>query len=387
LGPDYAVIDIEATTFQKGHPYSDRNRLCYLGVRIHASNFLLDCEYSGGPYGEQIRECQRLLDSVTLLVGFNLKFDLGWLKRYGLNFDHCRVWDCQLASFLMGNQSDAYPSLDNVCVAAGIPGKTHDIEERYWSKGIDTREIPKSELEEYLANDLRCTDDLYNWQVRNFPKSKLPLLVLQNEDLLVLLEMESNGTKFNLGRMAEESRKVAGEIERLDVQLRRFVSDWGLFNWSSGDHLSCLLYGGTVAVDYPTAYEHVYKSGPKAGTTIIRNRWQTEVREFPRLYEPIEGSELQKSGYWSTDASTLRQLRGDKTLIDLLLGRADLEKLQTTYLDGYPKLIEKMDWQDGFVHGTFNQCRVVTGRLSADKPNLQNQPGIMNGFIETRMPE
>ena len=61
-----------------------------------------------------------------------------------------------------------------------------------------------------------------------------------------------------------------------------------------------------------------------------------------------------------------------KDLIDLLMRRAYLEKLQSTYFGGYPKLVEQYGWEQGVMHGQFNQCVAVTGRLSSSNPNLQN---------------
>ena len=51
---------------------------------------------------------------------------------------------------------------------------------------------------------------------------------------------------------------------------------------------------------------------------------------------------------------------------------------------GYTKLIEKMNWPKDMLHGTLNQCVVVTGRLSSSKPNLQNADGETKRYMETR---
>ena len=131
-------------------------------------------------------------------------------------------------------------------------------------------------------------------------------------------------------------------------------------------------------------YAHTYLSGPKVGTTETRHRWETVTQSFPRLYEPIKGSELKKPGFWSTDEATLKTLKGNKDLIKLLLKRAEMEKWLGTYLKGIPKKHREMDWPGDIVHGTFNQCGVITGRLSSSKPNLQNLDPRINEYIITR---
>ena len=76
-------------------------------------------------------------------------------------------------------------------------------------------------------------------------------------------------------------------------------------------------------------------------------------------------------GELSTDASVLEKLRDQHPIVDALLSWRELDKLNSTYLDALPKLV---DPRDGRVHTTFNQTVAATGRLSASNPNLQNIP-------------
>ena len=57
-------------------------------------------------------------------------------------------------------------------------------------------------------------------------------------------------------------------------------------------------------------------------------------------------------------------------MVEHLLGYRELEKLRSTYVDGYLPLIKS----DGRIHTRFNQMAATTGRLSSDSPNLQNIP-------------
>ena len=74
------------------------------------------------------------------------------------------------------------------------------------------------------------------------------------------------------------------------------------------------------------------------------------------------------TGKPSTDASVLKKL--DHPVIEALLEYREYEKLRGTYVDGYLPLIEA----DGRIHTRFNQMAATTGRLSSDRPNLQNIP-------------
>lgn len=378
---------MEGTIFRKGNPYSGRNRLCLIGIRIDGVNYVWDIQYSDRPYADALAEIRALLAGVSLIVAFNAKFDLAWVRRYGIDLSDKEIWDLQLCEFLLSNQETPYPSLAATLEKYGLPPKSNHIEENYWSKGIDTYDVPWNELVAYNCTDLEIEDALYQKQQSLVPNSKRNLLRLQNQDLLVLLDMECNGIKFDFRTMEEEARRIEAEMLEIETELSGFIQGWPHFNWDSGDHLSCLLYGGTVSVDVGHPYELVLKSGPRKGQAVTRHRWEAITKTFPRLVKPVDGSELKKPGYWSVDEGNLRQLKADKTtkrLIELLLKRSELEKYLGTYLHGIPAHLEKYDWQDEIIHGTLNQCRVITGRLSSEKPNQQNFPDNIMKFIVSR---
>jgi DNA polymerase-1 len=88
------------------------------------------------------------------------------------------------------------------------------------------------------------------------------------------------------------------------------------------------------------------------------------------LFEQLDLPVLKKTstGKPSTDASVLKKL--DHPLVTALLEYRELEKLRSTYVDGYLPLIHP----DGRIRTRFNQMAATTGRLSSDSPNLQNIP-------------
>ena len=88
----------------------------------------------------------------------------------------------------------------------------------------------------------------------------------------------------------------------------------------------------------------------------------------------------------STDASVLMELAEEgHTLPTLLMEYRELSKLENTYLDALPRLVNP---KTGRLHTSFNQTVASTGRLSSSDPNLQNIPirrelgrDIRRGFI------
>jgi DNA polymerase I len=88
----------------------------------------------------------------------------------------------------------------------------------------------------------------------------------------------------------------------------------------------------------------------------------------------------------STDASVLRQLADEgHALPVLLMEYRELSKLESTYIDALPVLVNP---RTGRLHTSFNQTVAATGRLSSNEPNLQNIPirrelgrDIRRGFV------
>lgn len=379
------VIDVETTTFQKGNPYSAQNSLCLVGT----SNNIYDIEYTDHAYTKDLAALQKEVDEASVLVVFNGKFDLAWLSRYGINFSDKRIWDCQLVHFILSGQKDAYPSLNGVASKYNLGTKIDVVKEEYWNKGIDTKHIPHQVLYEYLKQDINLTQEIFKRQVAEVLSAPLPLqrlISLSNQDTLVLLEMEKNGIFMDWEGMSTESITISNKITSIRKDLNDYFNDVSDYcrNYSSGDALSCLLYGGERTEEIRTE-NGVYKTGAKAGQP--KYKLHKFVHTLPRRFEPLPGSELKKPGFYATNEETLRSLKTDKEgrrILNSLIELSKLEKLLSTYFDGLQKLYETNGYEGGILHGRFNQVVAITGRLSSSGPNLQNIPPDVDKYIVTR---
>lgn len=90
---------------------------------------------------------------------------------------------------------------------------------------------------------------------------------------------------------------------------------------------------------------------------------------YTKLQLPTVGVKKGKTGY-STGQKELDKLRGKHPIIELIEQYRELTKLQNTYIEALPKLVD----DQSRVHTTFNQDVAATGRLSSTDPNLQNIP-------------
>jgi DNA polymerase-1 len=84
----------------------------------------------------------------------------------------------------------------------------------------------------------------------------------------------------------------------------------------------------------------------------------------------LKPSKKTKTGY-STDAAVLESLADEHPIIESILRHREISKLKSTYIDSLPRLV---DPTTGRLHTRFNQTVATTGRLSSDRPNLQNIP-------------
>jgi len=154
-----------------------------------------------------------------------------------------------------------------------------------------------------------------------FERVELPLTV-------VLGEMEATGFRVDTGVLAQLSKELESQLDRiLDEIYRKAGME---FNVNSPKQLSEVLF---------------------------------EKLKLP----PVKKT---KTGY-STDEEVLTQLALQHDLPAEILNYRSLSKLKSTYVDALPLLVRP---ETGRLHTSLNQTITATGRLSSSEPNLQNIP-------------
>ena len=382
----------------KANPYDPRNKLLLAGVQrfstvatVIQQPEILDIEYTNAPYGSRIA----LLNSLTeqTFVGFNLKFDLAWLRRYGVNLHdpakNNTFFDCQLAQFLLSKQTQAYPSLETTAQLYGIQGKQDTLQE-YLDAGKDVDAIPLDELVSYLKQDLKITLELYQVLSNRLRDEGLTKLFnLQMKDLLVLHDMEYNGMKYDVLSSIKEAGTAQTREDAIKTMLAMITDITLPINWNSNQQLGTVLFGGEFEIE-ETEEIGVFKTGPKAGLP----KYRKVIKKVPypgmiRNFRPQMS--LTASGQPATDSDTLRTLRtlrsvpkAVKEAIDLILEMREFSKAKSTYLEGIPAKISENGWEDDIIHGNINQCVARTGRTSSTGPNLQNIPEVAKPYFVSR---
>jgi DNA polymerase I-like protein with 3'-5' exonuclease and polymerase domains len=356
-------LDVESTTYNNGAWYDPRNSLVAIAYD----------EVCVRPTGANLSVFQQRLLDASILVGFNIKFDLHWLRRVGLDFSHARCYDLQYLEYLLSGQTCRYPSLNEVSLNRLRETKLDKVKE-YWDAGVQTTDIPWQELHDYAIQDVALTRKLY--EVMTVPQGMKNLFSLGCQDLLVLLDMESHGMKYNREgslKLAEEYEREIEEIKERN-SMEHNVPD---FNWGSPDQISALLFGGSISrtIKVPAG---TFKSGAKVGQPKFKN----EVIEYrlPRRYRPVG---LTPGGKPTTDDDTLVKL-GTSGIAGEISRIRKLSKEVSTYLRGIPAKQDEGNYGHEMIYGQFNQCVTSTGRLSSSNPNLQNMSEQALKFIESR---
>lgn len=375
----YALtLDTETDTYNHGNPFDDRNKLVCFSLKE-----------DGKPAKAfkwatpRVEYLQDLIDVADIIVGFNFKFDYHWFNKVGVQLDGKRIWDCQTAAYILSHQRSIFPSLDSVLAHYNLASKLDVVKLEYWDKGITTSDIPWPILRDYAAGDADRTERVFRLQWEEATPAQRALILLDGMDLHVLREMEDNGILYDKELCEQRAIDLDAKIRDAEEKLSQIYPHIPI-NFRSNDHLSAFLYGGKID-QHIKVHDGFYKTGLKKNQPKYKN--DIIVHNLPALYKPLPGSELKKDGYFATNEPTLRMLKGNPKIVNMILDLAKLEKVNGTYYKGIPKISQEMHWTGNILHSNFNQTQTATGRLSSSKPNQQNFAGDILDIFITRYGE
>jgi len=372
------VLDVETTKAPKFlpwlpgsyivsvHGYDGKNRYTWLFNHPEALK----------TFAQNVSEIQQMVDNTEMVGGHNFKFDMHWLQRIGVDMTRICLYDTIVAEYIIKMQDTTVRlSLDKLAERYDLPLKL-DIVKSYWDSGYDTDEVPAHMLSEYGEWDCVLTYLVREYQLPIIKEMGLERVIsMEMEMLRVLVDIEFNGMMVDISLLEYYSKEYEIEIEKCDEELSQLLGD---INLSSGDQLSCVLYGGTYQKDGVETVNRTLKSGK---IRTYERKCQIPVVVKGLGIKPLPKTELKKSGFYSTSAPTLKQLKCttkiQKRVVQLIQERAKLVKLKSTYFD---KLLE--DQIDGYIYPSLNQCRTATSRLSCSNPNNQTIPRITNAPVK-----
>jgi DNA polymerase-1 len=199
----------------------------------------------------------------------------------------------------------------------------------------------------------------------------------------------SSIAKFFLGQEVEDSFTCSlSKLIPLWETIKNKIMALGLENvWETEEKplisviSSMEKYGILIDKDW---LEKLSKQAEKEINTLEKKIYQLSGKEFnissPKqlseiLFEDlkISSSDLKKTATKkiSTNASELLKIKNSHPIIPLIIEYRGIEKLKNSFLDTLPTFI---DPKTNRIHTIWKQTGTTTGRLSSEKPNLQNIP-------------
>ncbi len=275
-----------------------------------------------------------LTDSTVPKIGHHLKYDYIVLARQGLRVQPL-AFDTMIAEWVLNPDSHNL-GLKNLA-AARLGVEMTPIQDLIGA-GRNQRSMASVAIEEvapYAVADAEITlrlRPLLEAELQHFPKLSALFAEIEMPLVPVLAEMEMAGVALDREFFASFSRELAERMSAMEQQVYAIVGK--TFNLNSTQQLSDVLFN------------------------------------ILHLTPPDRGRKT-AAGHYSTAAGVLEAMRGQHSVVDLVLEYRELAKLKSTYVDALPAQIHP---QTGRVHTSFSQTAVVTGRLSSSNPNLQNIP-------------
>jgi DNA polymerase I-like protein with 3'-5' exonuclease and polymerase domains len=431
------TLDVENTVIKREgklqlDPFEPENTLVMVGMLDDQGNeTIVTFDHSEvDPTADGHTIVQSTLDNATILIGHNIGHDLVWLWESGFKYDG-PVFDTMMMEYLIQRGVKQPLSLEACAERYELDTKKQDTLKAYLKQGVSVRDIPHTELSEYLSADLHATQQLaHELRVKltsNDSAGMYNVSYLTNQMVTALSKIYMRG--FNVDVAALEAVRVEFEEERkevlayLETRVRDLMGDVPL-NLSSPEQLSTLIYSRKPVNKSSWVNSYDPYMARSAFKQLIRDQTNVVYKSYVKRCEDCYGSgKIRKEkkngtpytkmskcvscsshGYhviatdvigglkfnapdakWATangfstnrkNLAILANAARGKGLVESLEFLEKVQRLSAldTYLSSFIGGIANNVKPDGKLHVRLNQHMTSTGRLSGKEPNMQNMP-------------
>lgn len=336
-GADHIAFDVETTS-------TDAMQAALVGISLAVrpgEGYYIPVGHqsaaAAGPQLQLDKVLVALRDPMTASkhpkIGHNLKYDFLVLARHGLEAQPL-AFDTMLAEWIC-NPSSRNLGLKNLAWAR-LGFEMTEISELIGT-GRNQRtmaEVAIAEAAPYAAADAEVCLRLMPLLSKELEEKKgLGLLEdLEMPLVPILADMERAGILLDTDFLEELSASLAERLQEIENNVYELADH--PFNLNSTQQLSQVLF---------------------------------EELELT----PPDRTRRTSSGYYSTAAWVLEELREAHPIVEHILEFRELAKIHSTYAEAFPHQVNP---ETGRVHTSYNQTGSVTGRLASSDPNLQNIP-------------
>ncbi len=380
------VLDGETTKIPRHMPYHPESYMVQFGSMTDKgdhTSWLYNHPEATQSFRQNNKELQDQINSASIIIAHNLKFDIMWLLSLGIVIPNIALWCTQVAQYILEGQKKGpkgYYTLNEVAKRRGIPGKLDRVA-LFWDSGYETDEIPANVLVPYNRQDNAVAGQVYTQQVRELQERPelINVMRVQMGMIPLLAEIEWNGMLVNRNMLVALNKEYTEKVADYASELEDIAGY--RINWGSSPQKSALLFGGSYTVTEKESYEFHYKDEKKPSVTKSRNVDREIVLEGLGFI-PDPKSETAKTGTYCTDANVIISLKGQnkkqKRFLEVLSLRSKAEKLRSTYFEGLQKKLI-----GDFVHPSMNQTIARNGRKTCSNPNGQNMPRGSTGPVKS----
>jgi DNA polymerase I-like protein with 3'-5' exonuclease and polymerase domains len=283
---NYLVVDFETDTLDKGSALNENNDIVLACWQIVIDGEVVSTKECWGGIYEQ----QELLDDIArvdFIVAQNLKFELQWLKRCGLELRDVLGYDTMLAEWVLDGNKKTPRNLSALAKRYKVPGKL-DIVAQFIAAGVATRDINPRWLLEYCHQDVESTRRIFLEQQKEVSQREVWHLVhVRNMCCSCLADMEFEGMTLDPEKVNEEYMKAHKILEETGAKLAELTKG---VNLGSPKQLATYLYdvlGFKEAVDYKGKPIRTGKGQPStnAKTLALLKPSTPQQEEFLQLYK------------------------------------------------------------------------------------------------------
>ena len=243
LGDNYVVLDFETTNISKGAPSNPDNSIVLavwsLGREHNRYTRGGDNCYVKWGSEYELSELVDAIEEADFVVAHNTKFELGWLKRCGLNIDNVLPFCTQIGEYCISGNRNWTLSLEACLQRRGLGGKD-SVVSKLIKAGVCPSVIPKRWLERYCVTDTMKTEKLFLAQRKLAKKNGLlPVMFTRNIFTTPLIGIESRGLHLDDERVMAVNKHYRSRQQELLVEFDHLTNG---ANVKSGPQMRKVLY-------------------------------------------------------------------------------------------------------------------------------------------------